>query len=132
MQVTYWRVRSPCLYRQKPGSVAEDKIIDTEVYHLLKVGHQKGIQQDVCNVGNETALIRVCSSTVKRRIPSPSLLSWIRVSCHVTNAESLHVQLGSQEMTDPNLVPKLVGVRNVYSLGIMRALGLLRDVKMTR
>ena len=38
----------------------------------------------------------------------------------------------SQEMSDPNPVPKLVGARNVYSLGIKRAFRLLRDVKMTR
>ena len=37
-----------------------------------------------------------------------------------------------QEVSDPNPVPKLVGARNVYPLGIQRAFGLLRDVKMTR
>ena len=36
------------------------------------------------------------------------------------------------EMFDPNPVPKLVGARSVCSLRIKRAIGLLRDVKMTR
>ena len=35
-------------------------------------------------------LLRVCNSTVKRRIPWTSLLSWIRVSCHVKNEETTH------------------------------------------
>ena len=67
------------------GSVAEDMIIDIEVYHLLKFGPSKDARRDVCNVGDETGFLRVCSSTVKRRIPSPSVLSWISVSCHVAN-----------------------------------------------
>ena len=38
----------------------------------------------------------------------------------------------SQEMSDPNLVPKLVGAKKVCSLGIKRAFGVFRDVKTTR
>ena len=51
------------------GSVAEDMIIDTEVYHLLKFGHRKDVRRDVCNVGDETGFLRVCIPAVKRRIP---------------------------------------------------------------
>ena len=36
------------------GSVVEDMIIDTEVYHLLKFSHQKDVRRDVCNVGDDT------------------------------------------------------------------------------
>ena len=36
------------LVTTEAGSVAEDMIIDTEVYHLLKFGHQKDVRQDVC------------------------------------------------------------------------------------
>ena len=39
------------------GSVAEDMIIDTEVYHLLKFGYQKDVRRDVCNVGDETGFL---------------------------------------------------------------------------
>ena len=35
----------------------------------------------------------------------------------------------SQEMSNPNPVLKLVGARNVYSLGIKRAFGLFQNVK---
>ena len=64
------------------GSVAEDMIIDTAVYHLLKFGHQKDVRRDVCNVGDETGFLRVCSSIAERRISSPSFLSWIMSLVH--------------------------------------------------
>ena len=35
----------------------------------------------------------------------------------------------SQDMSNPNPLLKLVGARNVYSLGIKRASGLLQNVK---
>ena len=78
---------------EKSGSVAEDMIIDTGVCHLLEFGHQKDVRRDVCNVGKETGFLRVRSSTVKRQILSLSLLSWIRVSCHVANEESCPIRI---------------------------------------
>ena len=36
------------------GSVAEDMIIGTDVYHLLNFGQQKDGRLDVCNVGDKT------------------------------------------------------------------------------
>ena len=97
------------------NSVAEDMISEIEVNDVLKFGHLKDLRRDVCNAGDVTGFLRECSSTVKRRIPSPSLLSWIRVSCHVANEESLHVPCSSRfpRMSNPNLVRKLVVVRNV-------------------
>ena len=43
------------------GSAAEDMIIDTEVYHLLKFGLQKSVRRDVCNVGDETGFFSECA-----------------------------------------------------------------------
>ena len=62
------------------GIVAEDMIIDTEVHHLLKFGHQKDVRRDVLQFNSETS-----------NSFGEFFLSWIRVSCHVANEESLHV-----------------------------------------
>ena len=34
------------------GSVAEDMITDTEVYHTLRFGQQEDVRRDACNVGD--------------------------------------------------------------------------------
>ena len=66
-------------------SVAEDMIADTESFNTLKSDHQEDVHALL--VTRQVSL-RVCSSTMKHRIFSPSFLSWIRVSRHVTNEES--------------------------------------------
>ena len=58
---------------------------------MLKLGHE----EDACGeiramLVTRQVLLRVCSSTLKRRISSRSLMSWISVSCHVANEESSH------------------------------------------
>ena len=36
------------------GSVAEDMIIDTEAFLMLKFGHQEDVRRYACNVGDKT------------------------------------------------------------------------------
>ena len=36
------------------GSFAKDMITDSEVYHMLNVGHQEDARRDACNVGHWT------------------------------------------------------------------------------
>ena len=36
------------------GSFAKDMITDSEVYHMLNVGHQENVRRDACNVGDWT------------------------------------------------------------------------------
>ena len=36
------------------GGFAKDIITDSEVHHMLKIGHQEDVRRDACNVGDKT------------------------------------------------------------------------------
>ena len=58
------------------GSVAEDMITDTEVFHKLKFGHREDVRRGACNVGDETGLapsVQLNNETLDFLAESPEL-----------------------------------------------------------
>ena len=114
------------------GSVAEDMIVDTEVYHLLRFGHMKDVRRDVCNVGNETGFspsVQFNSETSNSVAESLELDQGVLPRCEWRVASCPSLIPIPKNVESKSCADACCGEQRSTHGRIKRAFGLLQNVK---